>query len=148
MHISKTLKTWPLKFKSAKSMHFTYILNIDIDIDIAIFCNYRTVSISYRNWKSDIEASLVCVACAWIACHAVQQTTEISSESRVPYQSADRHPSSSTSKCHLMDNNETTCRLCSHCHTHSNSIRRQRLSCTLWASTRANYSPICYKFLW
>jgi len=22
-------------------MHFTYILNIDIDIDIAIFCKYR-----------------------------------------------------------------------------------------------------------
>ena len=54
MHISKTLKkTWPLKFKSAKSMHFTYILNIDIDI--AIFCKYRIDIVSkFEKWHRSI----------------------------------------------------------------------------------------------
>jgi len=36
---------------------FTYLLKIDMDIDIAIFCKY--VLISYRNWQNDIEATLV-----------------------------------------------------------------------------------------
>jgi len=38
-----------------------YLLNIDIDIDIAIFRQYvNMVSISYRNRKSETKASLGC----------------------------------------------------------------------------------------
>jgi len=43
---------------SAKSMHFTCILNIDIDIDIAIFCKYRIDVVSkLKKWYRSITSS-------------------------------------------------------------------------------------------
>jgi len=36
-------------------MHFTYILNIDIDVDIAIFCKYRIDIVSkLKKWHGSI----------------------------------------------------------------------------------------------
>jgi len=76
MHISKTLKTWPLNFsKSAKSMHFTYILNIDIDV--AIFWKYRInivsklkkwyLSITRHNFIPWRSAYVIIIAWQWLS---------------------------------------------------------------------------------
>jgi len=55
--VKKRLKFEVCILPCPKSTNFTYLLNMDIDIDIAMFCKYRTDIVS--KLKSDIDTALI-----------------------------------------------------------------------------------------